>query len=387
MATSADVTALITALTALTAAQQSNNNNSGSASFSKPEAFKGTSSADARRFLAHFESWAAEKADLQSDEPKKIKAALHLCTGGEAGIWSAPKLTLINAGTPPWTTWSAFKDAFKARWLAADEEAEALSQLKLLKQGPKQSVSDYAARFQDLAGRTKLEDHGKRTMFLDGLQLSMRYTFTMADTIAPAAEKSDTFEKTVTRCQQLDAGMNNPALGLGRGSANGGASRGIPVPDPMAMDVDASTTSTGQRTKEAYKAQMGRRCYGCGNSGHRIKAEQCPARNVTCRYCGRKAHFEHVCEDKFCGRARNRGRQGQGQRVNASNAAESFTLFPGEPLQTASTSAPALTPVTVNAATLTPSPSTNITAAQMEELNNKYDELMSLLQGGQCQDF
>ncbi|KAJ3991730.1 hypothetical protein F5050DRAFT_1812213 [Lentinula boryana] len=44
-------------------------------SMNKPELFKGTSSAEARCFIAQIQSWAMEQTDLNNKEEKLIKAA------------------------------------------------------------------------------------------------------------------------------------------------------------------------------------------------------------------------------------------------------------------------------------------------------------------------
>ena len=159
----------------------------------------------------------------------------------------------------------------------------------------------------------------------------------------------------------------------------------------MAMDVDATTT---RATKEDFQRRMGSVCYGCGRTGHRIKSDNCRARNTTCRYCKRVGHFEQCCEDKFCGRERDRGlhsnnnRQGRGrggggggQRVNAA-----FTLFPGEALQDAD---PA--PAVINAAAIAPAPAPAVAApdvvtrAELDTIRQAINALTTVVMSNQRQ--
>jgi hypothetical protein len=387
--TQADLTTLFrnlsdvaTALnTQATAGQNVNNNAS---SFSKPDAFKGKNSTEARRFLTHFTSWAAERTDLSANEQKRIKSCLQLMSD-TAGNWGSRYLKDMNAGNTPFADWAAFETVFNTRWLSANDKAEALAALETLKQG-KRTVAEYSAEFQDLCSRTDLDGTGKIRQFLKGLNQRILDSFTQSEAIiTDDALLANTFEKVNTRCLRLDARLNDPALrSLG---ANTGTR------DPMAMDVDATNTGNGNKTRQDYVQALGGKCYGCGNVGHMIKTDLCRAKNVVCRYCKRTGHFEQCCEDKFCGRPRDRGlrqrgrgnqRRGGGQRVNAA-----FTLFPGEALQTAD-DAPAI----INAAQTAPAApaapvapaAPAITVAQYNALMANVADLRAMVASTQHQD-
>ncbi|KAJ4475512.1 hypothetical protein J3R30DRAFT_3500024 [Lentinula aciculospora] len=64
---------------------------SAKSSMNKPELFKGSSSAEARRFIAQYQSWAMEQPDLSNNEGKLIKAALGFFSG-KAADWATPYL-------------------------------------------------------------------------------------------------------------------------------------------------------------------------------------------------------------------------------------------------------------------------------------------------------
>ncbi|KAJ3751480.1 hypothetical protein DFH05DRAFT_1570392 [Lentinula detonsa] len=74
-------------------------------SMNKLELFKGTSSAEARRFVAQFQSWALEQSDLTGNEPKLIKAALGFFSGNAAD-WATPYLLQFSENKQP----------FNGRW-------------------------------------------------------------------------------------------------------------------------------------------------------------------------------------------------------------------------------------------------------------------------------
>jgi hypothetical protein len=299
-----DLTPLInvlnTLITSMTTNTQAANQNQNTTSFSKPEVFKGKSSSDARRFLAHFDSWAAERNDLTgaANVNKRIKAALQLCSD-DAGQWAANHLSNITAGNPPFASWAEFLTAFRQRWLAADEEAEAIAQLRKLKQGPRQSMTEHAAKFREIAGRTQIQGQGLRQMFLESITATARNNFSFGESlIVDATNKADTLEKIITRCIAQDVALNNPALNLGRGQHS---TNTAPAPDPMAMDVDATRTGN---TRQDFLNNMNGKCFGCGRTGHRARTDECRAKDTTCRYCSRVGHYEIVCQDKFMGRAR-----------------------------------------------------------------------------------
>ncbi|KAJ3735581.1 hypothetical protein DFJ43DRAFT_1058411, partial [Lentinula guzmanii] len=105
-----------------------------------------------------------------------------------------------------------------------------------------------------------------------------------------------------------------------------------PPSNSYAMDVDATHTSGNSR--ESFVVQMRGRCYGCGAQNHEKK--NCSYKDTVCRYCGRRGHLESVCQDKFMGLERGRGKRSQPRRqqVSASSSIP-FTLFPNESVQIA----------------------------------------------------
>ena len=160
---------LVTSLTAVTSALQASRSKD---VISKPEAFKGEKGHNARRWLNQFDNWAKEQSDLAANEPKKIRAALNLMVS-KAGDWANQYLTKYNDPTNTVAIfegrWTDFVKAFKGHFSSIDEEKQALADLRVLKQGQNESVSDYAQNFTELANMTKLSDYDQRQQFVEGL--------------------------------------------------------------------------------------------------------------------------------------------------------------------------------------------------------------------------
>ncbi|KIK58487.1 hypothetical protein GYMLUDRAFT_45328 [Collybiopsis luxurians FD-317 M1] len=106
------------------------------------------SSAEARRFIAHFESWASEQADLKNDDARAIKAALGFLSGGAAD-WATPYLSAFNAKQVPFNgKWVEFLQAFKLRFESIDPGMEARNAIKKVQQGKGQTVAEFTQKRQ-----------------------------------------------------------------------------------------------------------------------------------------------------------------------------------------------------------------------------------------------
>ena len=66
-----------------------------------------------------------------------------------------------------------------------------------------------------------------------------------------------------------------------------------------AMDINATSSSSGKRHTDDYQKYMMGRCYGCGSKNHR-KAEGRHERDI-CDYCGITGHLANVCRKKYFG--------------------------------------------------------------------------------------
>lgn len=309
-----------------------------SSTMARPEPFKSGSN-DARRFIQFFTLWARSKgAPLNSgsavDQQQWIIHALALMQG-EAAVWAVPYLQAIESNTtttaarssdgavvvtpfPFSSSWETFVAAFKARFQAADDTQQAQRELEGITQGGK-NVAEYAARFQEVSGRTGFSDADLMTRFRRGLKPDPRKWLALA-TLNNQPTTLDTLIKQAVQC---DFHMRDTTNDY-RGSSQSSSSR-----DPYAMDIDASRVGPSGRSQDDFRAQMRGRCYGCGSKAH-TKANG-NHDSTKCAYCTRTGHIEAVCMDKFLGNARGRGANSRPrQRAAATIEDTPFSLFAGE---------------------------------------------------------
>ena len=61
--------------------------------------------------------------------------------------------------------------------------------------------------------------------------------------------------------------------------------------------VGAVNTSDNRSKKNRQNGDR-KTCFGCGNPGHFLYDDDCPAKEINCRRCGRKGHFGNRCKTK-----------------------------------------------------------------------------------------
>jgi hypothetical protein len=336
-------------------------------SMNKPDLFKGQSSTEARRFIAQFVAWASEQPDLKNQVLKWIKAALGFISG-KAADWATPYLVDINEGRVPFgSDWGVFVREFKLRFESIDPGMEAREAIQSLRQEKGQTVAEFSQVFKDVGGRTGLSDTDLLQRFHTAVLPEIRRNLVIVNIAQGVAPSLDV---AIKRAISVDTYLRDPSMKDSRTSSRPAAP--AHSADPYAMDIDASTTRSGNgNTRDGFMARMRRRCYGCGSQSH-VKGG-CPHKETTCNYCARKGHLEAVCQDKFMGLERGRGKKQQPRRQQVSaNTNAPFTLFPEEEVQIASSSSapPTVTPPAA------PS-SANLTAqiAQLQELLNRANAM------------
>jgi hypothetical protein len=251
----------------------------------RPEPFKG-GSADARRFLQFYNLWGRSKGKPLNDEnnaadPEQwIMHALAFFQG-EAAMWASPYLQAIerhhteasrsagqaNAVITPFpfnSSRSDFTDAFKARFMVADDRLVAQREIENFAQGNR-PVTEYAARFQDIAARTEYSPQDLMARFKRGLKQENRQWVGLASLSNPVT----TLDALVQLAIKCDFHMKD-SPGAGRTSTSAQYTPSTSACDPYAMEIDATCGPSGH-TREDFVKQMKGRCFGCGTRGH-IKA-------------------------------------------------------------------------------------------------------------------
>lgn len=311
----------------------------------RPSSFKG-SSENARPFLAQFTNWANGQKELWNGENKIDKAWIGTFLSfmeGAAANWALPYLNKLQAHLEddskeyPFETkndldqkevlWTTCVEAFKQRFLPADEKSEARRQLQMLKQT--KGVAEYASLFQEIAARTGFSDTDLMERFYIGLKEQIKDSLM---TIGMVQEPED-LKDLIRQASRIDQRFKERQ---GERPQFGGY-KPKSTPDPYAMDIDATRPSGrvqngNGKTHEDYQKAMYGRCYGCGSRDH-VKMQGNHG-GITCSYCHRRGHFQSVCQDKFLGR---KPREKQAQRAAATQE-KPFSLFPEEDSISSSTS-------------------------------------------------
>ncbi|KIK50232.1 hypothetical protein GYMLUDRAFT_51336, partial [Collybiopsis luxurians FD-317 M1] len=313
----------------------------------KPDPFKGQSSAEACRFIAHFESWASEQSDLKGNEAKAIKAALGFLSG-RAADWATPYLSAFNAKQILFNgKWVEFLQAFKLRFESIDPGMEAHNAIKKVQQGKGQTVAEFAQKFKDI-------DTDLQKQFYSALLPEICQNLIIVNIAQGLAQ---TLDEAIRRAISVDIFLHDPSMSNRQPNHSNTPTHHA---DPYAIDIDANCTSNGN-TQDGFIACMCGCCYGCRSQSH--EKQNCPQKDTLYCYCACHGHLEAVCQDKFMGLERNCGRhQPPCQQVSATSSVP-FTLFPNEPAQVAASVSPP-------AASTTTTPDLAVQIAQLQELLN-----------------
>lgn len=335
------LTALTQAVTTLTTTvnnrQQGTPERTLDKALQKPMPFKGNSSADARRFLAAFSTYAMTTGSLLNnatadgayapDDRKWIVSALTFLQD-EAAIWATPYLETVAeaevAKRPFQDSWATFKADFRSRFETSNEAVDAKDALRALWQGSK-TVPEYAAKFKELMSRTGYSAADLRDRFYEHLASSIK------DELVHTARPIGTLDELLTVATELDVRIRQRRAEKAREQGKSVPSPRLPptttsaapfaAKDPNAMDID------GTHSREAFIKSMTGKCFGCGSTAH-SKRDGNHERDI-CAWCGRTGHREVVCQSKFMGQPKK-------QRVAATEEAPSDTAAAAEATVSAS---------------------------------------------------
>ncbi|KAK1218007.1 hypothetical protein PQX77_019325 [Marasmius sp. AFHP31] len=344
----------------------------------KPTVFKGDADSVAR-FLPMFRNWATEQKALRIkagegvtpedvgklDNKKTIQSALLFCEGGKAGCWAANYLKQINISTtgksvafPFEGKWETFEKQFKVRFGSANEKADAIRELKQMKQGNR-AVTLYCQDFRDAGAKTGLSDAD--------LMIRLR---TQGD-----LEDLDTLEDRSCRAER--------AL-----EAEGFSTR----KHTETTTTTISATSTIQtnpvggngKTHEDFMRAICNRCYGCGATDHtKAQGNHGQEQRHHCKHFG---HRTSICQDKFLGRMPGLGLKPA--QVVKINSTVPFTLFSGEtvnisasPPASTATIASTIPSTPVSTSSYTPSSDAVARIVALQDSLNQQNMMIQQLMG------
>lgn len=298
--------ALLTqSMTALVTATTTSNT---SKAVQKPAPFKGEQGGEARRFLAAFTMWAMSQGSAlnvldpqgnptRARDDQWIRTVLSYLQD-DAAMWATPAMEALTQGNLPYNgDWNEFRAQFKARFETVDEAVDAKERLRKLWQG-NLTLPEYAAHFNELAGRTGYSTQDLRDRFYEHLSSAIKDE--LVHTARPIASLDDLIKVAADIDVRIRQRRAEKAREHGRTTA-------FPIPkvsvtphatpftpparDPNAMEIDAT------RTRDEFNRLMRGKCYGCGSTAH-VKKDGGHDREI-CNYCRRAGHREVVCMDKF----------------------------------------------------------------------------------------
>ncbi|KIK57499.1 hypothetical protein GYMLUDRAFT_246848 [Collybiopsis luxurians FD-317 M1] len=240
---------LIQQVAALTTSLQTNITITTKSSMVKPDPFKGQSSAEACRFIAHFESWASEQSDLKGDDAKAIKAALGFLSGG-AVDWATPYLSAFNAKQILFNgKWVEFLQAFKLRFESINPGMEACNAIKKVQQGKGQTVAEFAQRFKDIGDQSGLSDTDLWEWIYSALLPEICQNLIIVNIAQGLAQ---TLDEAIRRAISVDVFLHDPSMSSQQPNHSNTPTHHA---DPYAMDIDANCTSNGN-TQDGFIASQ-----------------------------------------------------------------------------------------------------------------------------------
>jgi hypothetical protein len=260
---------------------------SSTAKLTAPRPFKGDLQA-AQTWIYRIEAYIRANAALYADDDTKIYLVLGLLDGNKVVTkWAEAQYTFLAntqanhlaaiataaaavpptpaPATPVALTWAGFRDAFRARWIPANNTLDAISKIAKLTQ--KGTVEDYIAEFLTLGYDTKLGDAPLLSFFKNGLnQMVLR-------TILNGDFSGTTIGEWMERAKAVDANFHSTG-----GKARGGFRRNEKKPtrgradDEMEVDeVRVKGPKVGlTREKRERLSKSGKcwHCFGAWEPGH-----------------------------------------------------------------------------------------------------------------------
>jgi hypothetical protein len=208
--------------------------------------------------------------------------------------------------------WTEFKTEFKKHFETHNKACNVQEELKAMKQGLKQLVADFIAKFKEYAGRTCWSAVDLHTRLQGGLNSAPK------DALALINRKTNTFDLLKKQAAELDVWLEEcqaeKACKGGKPNPHSLSSGHLMhrTKDTDAMDID--TAKTGKPNIGNWMIKWKGHCRKCGFNLH--KSGDVNHSRKLCKYCNTAGHTDFVCVSKFLGQDPKKKKKKGGQTVN-----------------------------------------------------------------------
>lgn len=236
-----------------------------------PEVFSGTSSGiNPLSWFKQFDR--VRRAAIWSDEQALLVVGSYF--RGQAQMWWDALEDSIH-------TWSAFEDAFKAKYIAGQDRDAWWTKIETMKQGVNESVEEVAGRLQDLFQMVgKVEEGFKIHYLLRAIRPEIAYELeklVIPDQFATAVKEAVKVEQVMRKYGRIDGADNLSVVRGGNLSSQSSLSGRIDhAPSLVPEDSISSQLSELVEGFKALKVHLVEnanrapvfKCYHCGKEGH-----------------------------------------------------------------------------------------------------------------------
>ena len=221
----------------------------------EPDAYDGKPQ-HARNFLMECELYIQGNPHQFPSDPNKILFVLSYCKEGTALSFREHIVNQARNSGGDYGSWEAFTKTFKTAFVTTDDKAEAIRELRQLKQSG--DLDAYIQKFKMLLTRAHITDfETQKGYFIGGL--SKFWTDRLGwQTSLPG----DDIEEWYQTVQKLD--QNHRFINSVKGGNTGGTYTKTSLPAGEPMDVDVGKLSQEERERHFVE----KRCFTCHKVGH-----------------------------------------------------------------------------------------------------------------------
>jgi Zinc knuckle/Retrotransposon gag protein len=227
----------------------------------KPEKFDGNMN-KTDTFITQCKLFLSNNEGIYDTNKKKVSYILSMMEGGTAGDWAQirteqyigrPAQAGQPAVPPTWPGYDAFLTELIAAFTPADKQAEARGKLKGIRQKPRETATDYGARFKMLSNKSGItQDEALIDMYNDGLEENLRERMQSWD------DFPNTLDAFMRKVEKLDQRLRRVS----------GAVAGLRTTHSVKQEPKENASLSKISTEERRKRFQQRQCYNCGRTGH-----------------------------------------------------------------------------------------------------------------------